>query len=105
MSSEEMSSYDSGGASSDSSDDDPDPAEDLESASESEPDSESDAEESDLADLYASFEFESDTESQLPPRTQVRPTQHALGVSNTPVYPNAQLTALQSRLLIFQYSL
>ena len=69
--------------------------------SNSEEDSESDAEgESDLGDLYTLFEFESDTESP----TQARHAGHALptpGSSNNPLYPNTQLTAVQSRLLVF----
>ena len=71
---------------------------DTESNSE---DSESDAEgESDLGDLYTLFEFESDTESP----TQARHAGHALptpGSSNNPLYPNTQLTAVQSRLLVW----
>lgn len=91
----------SGGESSETSD----PVSDTESDSEAGAENDSgESMESHLDELYASFEFESDTESHLQPP---RPTQAQarLGSSDTPLYPNAQLTAVQSRLLIFQYAL
>ena len=65
----------------------------------------SDEGENDLNELYTSFEYaESDTESP----TEARKAEQVIstvGGSDTPLYPNPQLTASQSCLLISQYSL
>ena len=73
----------------------------LNTESDSEVDSESDA---DLDVLYKSFELESETELQPPTQKQPRHALTTLGGRNTPLYRDAELTALQSQLLIFQYA-
>ena len=88
----EMSSY-SGGESS----------ENCDSVSDTGSDLEADSDTKYIDNLYAPFEFENDTESQ--PRTQSRHAFPTLGCRNTPLYLNAQLTSIQSHLLVFQYSL
>ena len=68
---------------------------------------------SDLDELYATFDFEDDAQSQLSQaqsQTGENPMTHthalpASLVSNSPLYSGAQLTALQSHLLIFQFAL
>ena len=70
-----------------------------------------DSGDSDLDDLYASFDYESDADSQLSAsltqvgETQIAPTIPTLSVKNSLLYPDVQLTISQSRLLVFQYSL
>ena len=73
----------------------------LNTESDSEVDSESDA---DLDVLYKSFVLESETELQPPTQKQPRHALTTLGGRNTPLYRDAELTALQSQLLIFQYA-
>lgn len=57
---------------------------------------------SDLGDLYESFNFEGDVDSQL---SQIQdPVPHAVipcGVSDHPLYPDSQLSSFQSLLLVF----
>lgn len=57
--------------------------------------------ESSLDDLYTSFKFESNTESQPPIQVQARHALPTSGSSNTLMYLNAQLTAHQSCLLVY----
>lgn len=61
---------------------------------------------SDLGDLYESFNFEGDVDSQL---SQIQdPVPHAViprGVSDHPLYPDSQLSSFQSLLLVFQYAI
>lgn len=64
---------------------------------------------SDLGDLYESFNFEGDVDSQL---SQIQsaedPVPHAVmprGVNNHPLYPDSQLSSFQSLLLVFQYAI
>ena len=69
--------------------------------SELETDSDAVETDSDLEELYASFDFEDDT-------SQVSCTQRAENPRGNPealLYPGAQLSPIQSRLLIFQYAI
>ena len=89
-------------------------AEELSESSDAELEIETDSDvDGDLEDLYTSFDFEDDVgsqpgSSQTQPETVENPTAHAfpaLGVSNSPLYPSAQLMTFQSHLLVFQYAL
>lgn len=63
---------------------------------------------SDVGNLYASFEFKEDVDSHLSPPTgesAESPTTRALSGAGGPLYPGAQLSTFQSHLLIFQYAI
>ena len=59
--------------------------------------------ESDLEDLYESFEYEDEVEA-LSSQDCNQPTFQLPAVDNTALYQGARLTVFQSHLLIFQYA-
>lgn len=65
-------------------------------------------EDSDLEDLYSSFDFEEDASiSQASAEAECfspSASRRGLPADETPLYPGAQVTAFQSRLLVFQFA-
>lgn len=61
--------------------------------------------ESDLADLYESFDFKDKASGSQDSTSNndLNTGTLQLAANNTPIFPNAQLTAFQSHLLLFQY--
>lgn len=82
--------------------------EDLSDSSDHELETDSDASletDTDLEELYASFDFEDDASQASCTQTLVESAENIRGTTETLLYPGAQLSPIQSRLLVFQYAI